>query len=155
MNEELQEILIEVVENWGYETVEAMKRKLATFQPYPTRDQGNLRASLSYKVNPDLSVSFIAPDYAKFIDEGTGLFGPEGRRFDPSYRKKLGSILDRSGWASRKNLNPWATAASIYKKGGLKPRKFYNDVIAQRVGDGSLEIAINAALQLYQDNIVL
>lgn len=153
MNDELLNILNEVLDNWGFETVQAMKRKLASTTPYPTGDTGRLSASLNWKVNDDQTVSFIAADYAKFIDEGTGIFGPDKRKFNIDYPKKLGAILSKSGWATRKNVNPWATARSIYNKGGLKPRKFYNDVIAQRVGNGSLEAALNSAIELWEEAV--
>ena len=149
---DLQEIFKEIAENWGYETVEAMKKKLRGYKPYPSVDTNRLISSINYNVSDSLEVKFSMADYGRFIDEATGpnnYINP--RPFKAGYAKKLGAILQP--WATRKGINPWAAAKSIVKKGGLKPRKFYTSVIESRVGDGSFEKAMEQGLKLYEESL--
>lgn len=144
---ELDDIFLEVAENWGYETVQAIRKKINESQLI---DRGVMKASVNYNVKSLDDITFSIADYAKFTDEGTGIFGPSKKAFKVGYWKKLGWILIQSGWASRQNVNAWAVAKAIENKGGLKPRKFYKSVIDTRVNDGSLGKAIDAALKLYE-----
>ena len=143
----LDDIFLEVAENWGYETVQAIKKKITESQLV---DRGVMKASVNYNVKSLDDITFSIIDYAKFTDEGTGIFGPNKTPLKVGYWKKLGWILIQNGWASRNNVNPWAVAKAIENKGGLKPRKFYKSVIDTRVNNGSLGKAIDSALKLYE-----
>jgi hypothetical protein len=127
--EELLEILKRVKDKWGQETVQAILRKMDS---YPIQWRGTLRRSISYeqKDGPDGDIIFNVADYGKFIDEGTGLFGPKGTPIPRESIPKIAYYLKE--WAQTKNLNPYAVATNIVKRGGVKPRPFFNSVIDAR-----------------------
>lgn len=143
---ELEQILDEVLDKWGRETVQAILRKMDS---YPIRWQGTLRRSVSF-IQKDQQVEFLMADYGKFIDEGIGIFGPRKTRIPLAKKGALAYHLKT--WASTKNLNSWAVATNIIKRGGIKPRPFFDSVIQSRTPQ--LETAIDTAYQKYMTDMV-
>lgn len=130
MNEELVLLLKQVKDRWGRETVQAIVNKIDS---YPIRWQGTLRRSITYQQDntPDGDINIFMADYGKFIDGGIGQFGPRGTRIPKTSIPGIASHIKQ--WASSKGLNPWAVATNIVKRGGIKPRPFFNSVIEARV----------------------
>ena len=124
---ELEQILEDALDKWGQETVQAILRKIDS---YPIRWKGLLRRSISYEIKGQ-NVEFLMADYGKFIDEGFGLFGSRKTRIPTSKKGALAYYLKE--WSTSKGLNSWAVATNIIKRGGIKPRPFFNSVIQQRV----------------------
>lgn len=58
-------------------------------------------------------VRLIGVDYLEFLDRGSRPWSDKS----PKSVKKLGYILQVSGWAERKGVNPYAVASVIVKKG--------------------------------------
>lgn len=89
-------------------------------------DTGRLRASITPSVKGNgrevMGVVGSNVKYAPYMELGTGMhseramMGAGGSHFPPP--KALET------WARRHGLNAFAVAWSIYKKGGLRPRKF-------------------------------
>lgn len=149
MNEDLIEILRDVKDKWGRDTVKAIIKKM---DEYPIQWRGTLKRSISYeqKLGPDGDITFNMADYGQFIDEGTGVFGP---RKKPIPRESIpGIAFYLKDWASSKNLNPWAVATNIVKRGGVKPRPFFKSVIDLRIPE--LGEAITLAYSKYLDNSI-
>lgn len=138
---ELEQILDDALNTWGKETVAAIVRKIDS---YPIRWKGILRRSISYDI-VDQQVEFFMADYGRFIDEGFGIFGPKKTRIPTAKRGALAYHLKE--WSTSKNLNSWAVATNIIKRGGVKPRPFFNSVIQQRVQ--GLDKVINDAYDDY------
>lgn len=145
MNELIQ-ILLDVKDKWGQETVQAIIKKIDS---YPIRWQGTLRRSISYEQDDTLDgdITFNMADYGKFIDEGVN-----GSRsvYTTAYQFKgnyKGTAYHLTSWANSKGLNRYAVARSIQKK-GIKPRPFFNSVIQQRV-DKDLPKLIETAYNDY------
>lgn len=130
MNEELILLIKQVKDKWGLETVNAIVKKIDS---YPIRWKGIIRRSIIYKQDegPDGDIDFFMADYGRFIDEGVGLFGPRKTRI-PN-KSIAGIAFHIKPWADSKGLNNWAVATNIVKRGGIKPRPFFNSVIEQRV----------------------
>jgi hypothetical protein len=130
MSAELIKILRQVKDKWGRETVQAIIRQIDS---YPIRFKGTLRRSISYSQDDtiDGNIRFNMADYGQFIDEGVGLFGPNQK---PIPRQSIpGIAFYLKPWAQAKGLNPWAVATNIVKRGGIRPRPFFNTVIEKRV----------------------
>jgi len=127
---ELNNILISVKDKWGRETVQAIINEI---DKYPIRYKGTLRRSVSYSQDntPDGDIRFNMADYGQFIDEGTGLFGPKKIAIPKTSIPGIAFYL--KDWARDKGLNPWAVATNIVKRGGVKPRPFFNTVIERRI----------------------
>jgi hypothetical protein len=128
--DELIEILKKVKDQWGREGVQAILKKMDS---YPIKWRGTLRRSISYSQGdgPDGDITFNMADYGRFIDEGIGLFGPNK---SPLRRESIpGIAFYLKPWATSKGLNPYAVATNIVKRGGIKPRPFFNSVIEARV----------------------
>ena len=145
---ELEQILEDALDKWGQETVQAILRKIDS---YPIRWKGLLRRSISYDIKGQ-NVEFLMADYGKFIDEGIGLFGSRKTRIPTSKKGALAYYLKE--WSTSKGLNSWAVATNIIKRGGIKPRPFFNSVIQQRVQglDKVLNDAYDDFLQKAVDN---
>ena len=145
---ELEQILEDALDKWGQETVQAILRKIDS---YPIRWKGLLRRSISYEIKGQ-NVEFLMADYGKFIDEGVGLFGSRKTRIPTSKKGALAYYLKE--WSTSKGLNSWAVATNIIKRGGIKPRPFFNSVIQQRVQglDKVLNDAYDDFLQKAVDN---
>jgi hypothetical protein len=152
MSQELNEILISVKDRWGRETVQAIINEI---DKYPIRYKGTLRRSISYSQDntPDGDIRFNMADYGQFIDEGTGLFGPKKTPIPKTSIPGIAHYL--KDWARDKGLNPWAVATNIVKRGGVKPRPFFNTVIERRIeilGNNITE-AIENYLEVQINNI--
>ena len=143
---QLEDILEAALDKWGKETVQAILRKIDS---YPIKWQGTLRRSISYDVVGQ-NVEFLMADYGQFIDQGVGIFGPRKQAIPVSKKGALAYHLRT--WSNSKNLNSWAVATNIIKRGGIKPRPFFNSVITQRTN--LLEEDINDAYQKYMDEVV-
>lgn len=92
------------------------------------RDTGRLVNS----IQPDINIrgsSIVGVvgsnvDYAPYMEMGTGVFAGGGRHFPPP------AALDV--WARRHGFdNGFQVALAIYKRGGLRPRKFLENAIVQ------------------------
>lgn len=67
-----------------------------------------------------MSIEIDTTEYYKYMDGGTGIFGPRNQRIPVESIPGMAYYL--KGWAKRKGINPWAVATAIVQKGGLKPR---------------------------------
>lgn len=85
----------------------------------------SIKASVDDKADPPtLSVDYAY--YGDFIDEGVN--GTEQSWGSPySFKDKMPPVKSLESWANAYNMNPWALAKSIQKK-GIKPRNFTEDV---------------------------
>ena len=139
---ELKDLLQQVTDQWGAETVAAILRKLDS---YPIRWNGTLRRSISYEQD-GTDIRFNMADYGSFIDEGVS--GTVVKRDTPfSFRGRYkGTAFYIKDWALSKGLNQWAVAKSIQKK-GIKPRPFFTSVIESRIPE--LEPLITQATEDY------
>ena len=144
MSAEITDILRKVKDKWGRETVKAIVNEI---DKWPILFKGTLRRSISYeqKTGIDGDIDFNMADYGKYVDMGTGIFGPNKT---PIPRESIpGIAFYLKTWASAKGLNPWAVATSIVKRGGIKPRPFFNNVIETRIN--SLGEGITSAMSDY------
>lgn len=125
---ELKDLLQQVTDQWGAETVAAILRRLDS---YPIRWNGTLRRSISYQQDGE-KITFNMADYGEFIDKGVS--GTSVKRNSPySFRGRYkGTAFYIKDWALSKGLNQWAVAKSIQKK-GIKPRPFFTSVIDSRI----------------------
>lgn len=131
MNEELINLLRQVKDQWGRETVAAIIKRLDT---YPIKWKGTLRRSITYEQQEgaDGDIDFFMADYGKFVDDGVnGTSTSRGSQFSFKGNWK-GTAFYIKPWATSKGISPFAVAKSIQKK-GIKPRPFFNSVIEQRV----------------------
>jgi hypothetical protein len=147
MNELIQ-ILRRVKDKWGLETVNAILKEI---DKYPILWKGTLRRSISYEqdLGLDGDITFNMADYGEFIDEGTGLFGPKQTAIPKESIPGIAYFLKE--WSDSKNLNNWAVATNIVKRGGQKPRPFFKSVISSRIPD--LQTEIEEAYKQYLTNI--
>lgn len=147
MDEELLNILRLIKDRWGRETVEAIVRKI---DEYPIQYKGTLRRSISYSQddNIDGEIQFNMADYGKFIDEGIGTFGPRNQAIPKTSIPGIAFYL--KPWADSKGLNAWAVATNIVKRGGIKPRPFFNSVIEERIEllGNDITTALNEFMEL-------
>jgi hypothetical protein len=131
-------ILQQVKANWGIETVNAIKTKIQEDQIIWNGDLLDSIQSIQDS-SLDGDITFKMADYGKFVDEGVnGLNNSVGSQF--SFRGNvagMGAAL--KPWADSKGLNAWAVAWTLQKE-GYKPRRFFNDVIASRMGDLATDI---------------
>jgi hypothetical protein len=143
MSAELNDILRKVKDKWGRETVQAIVREI---DKYPIQYKGTLRRSISYEQKPgvDGDIDFNMADYGQYVDEGTGVFGPKKTAIPKTSIPGIAFYL--KNWAQAKGLNPWAVATNIVKRGGIKPRPFFNTVIERRI-----EILGNDITTAYED----
>lgn len=125
------EVLQKVKRDWGIETVAAIKQKI---QNEGLIWQGELLDSIGYTQAEDLDgeITFKMAEYGKFQDEGVnGEQIQHGSQF--SFRGKWqGTAMALTAWAAEKGLNKWAVARTI-QRDGIRPKKFFNDVIASRI----------------------
>jgi hypothetical protein len=126
MKEELEKAL----KLWGEETVKKIQAAIVTKR---VLDTGKLRNSIKYVIG-DGFIQFTMETYGRYMDEGTGRFGTKSKPLTKRSIPAIAGALELSGWASRKNLKPWAVATNIVKRGGLKPRGFFNVIIEKEIG---------------------
>jgi hypothetical protein len=127
---DLTDLLKEVKFAWGEETVKAIKNKIDS---EGLIWQGDLKASITFTQEEGLDgdIDFSMAPYGKFLDEGTGLKGPRQQAIPKESIPGIAYWI--KPWADSKGLNNFAVATSIVNKGGLEPRRFFNDVIASRL----------------------
>lgn len=125
---ELRKILEEVYNQWGAGTVRAI---ISQIDSYPIKFSGVLRRSISFEQIREDEVRFNMADYGKYVDEGIGIFGPKKTGIPKTSIPGLAFYL--KDWSRAKGLNNWAVATNIVKRGGIKPRPFFNTVIESRV----------------------
>lgn len=149
MDEQLLNIIRQVKDKWGQETVAAI---ITEIDRQGIKWNGSLRRSISYEQSEGLDgdVSIFMTDYGKFIDEGTGTFGPRNQRIPLQSIPKIAYHLKQ--WATSKNLNPYAVATNIVKRGGVKPKPFFTSVIEKRLNDLGLDIE-SSIVQYLEDSI--
>lgn len=70
------------------------------------KDEGTAAQSIHIKIQGD-EIQSVGSYYIEYLDRGSAPWK------NPEQFKKLGFILDKSGWADRKNTNPYAAAYSI------------------------------------------
>jgi hypothetical protein len=133
---ELYAILQEVKRQWGSETVAAI---LAEMQRQNLRYEGKLQESIEFKQDATLdgNITFEMLEYGEYLDEGVnGQASAYTTRFqfsgDPQKIRAMGGAL--FAWATSKGRNPWAVANSMQRK-GLRPRRFFKNVVEQRVNE--------------------
>lgn len=150
MNEELIQLLRQVKDTWGRETVSAI---LARLDSYPIKWNGTLRRSISYEQEAGLDgdINFFMADYGQFVDQGVnGTSIQRGSQF--SFRGQWkGTAAAIKPWADSKGFNNWALARKI-QRDGIKPRPFFNSVVEQRVE--GLGDAITGAIAEYMNNAI-
>lgn len=129
----IEEVLRQAKLEWGFETVEAIKTKIREIDLI---DKGELLNSVrsEQEDNLDGNISFKMIDYGKFQDLGVN---PEGLAlyqtpygFNGNWK---GMAFYLTEWSTAKGLNPYAVAYTIQNFDGIKPKKFFNDVIKSRV----------------------
>lgn len=131
MNEELLQYLKEIQLEWGRGTVKAIIKKIDAERLV---FEGNLRKSIDFDLNDKGEFVFDMEGYGAYLDEGVnGTILNRGSKFQFSGNYK-GTAYALTAWATAKGLNRFAVARSIQKK-GIKPRRFFNDVIASRTND--------------------
>ncbi len=121
----MEEQLKKALELWGAETV----KKIIAAMP---ADTGKLKASVKYTIGQEF-IDFSMDTYGRYLDEGTGKFGPRNKPLPNNKRTIAGIAFGLKTWASKKNLNEWAVAKKIVERGGLRPRGFFNRVIEREI----------------------
>jgi hypothetical protein len=148
---ELIDILRKVKDKWGQETVTAIIKRI---DEEDLKWNGTLRRSVSYEQEdgPDGDISIFMADYGQFQDEGVN--GVSVNRQSPFSFKitSIGGVAYHiKPWADSKGLNNWAVARSLVRK-GIKPKKFFNDVIEKRIE--SLGVDIESAVAQYLERSI-
>lgn len=93
---------------------EAVEQSLVEFNALLKQDLDNKKFTDTSKAKNSLRVETgrsYGIDYFQFIDEGSKKWS------NPDNYKALGFILEESGWASRREINPYAAAYAIANKG--------------------------------------
>ena len=134
----IYEILQEAKRKWGSETVEAIKKKIADDDIIW---QSNLFNSIRFEQDDTLDgeIDFKMTDYGRFIDEGvngTSISQNSQFSFKGKWKGTAEAIIP---WADSKGLNPYAVARKI-QRDGIKPRRFFKDVIESRLPDLATEL---------------
>lgn len=124
---DIQDILNKLLDKWSQETIEAMLKKI---DEQDIKWRGILRRSLAYEIT-NQGVDFLMADYGKFIDEGTGIFGPRAQRIPTTSIPGIAFYI--KPWAQSKGLNNWAVATRIVQRGGIPAKPFFKTVIEQRL----------------------
>lgn len=147
--QDFDKYLIEAQEKWGRETVAAI---IKAIDSYPIRWRNTLKNSIKYTLpdKADELPTISMADYGKFVDEGTGIFGPRKTRIPKTSIKGIAFYI--KPWADSKGLNNWAVATNIVKRGGIKPRPFFTTVIEARLPRWG-ELATEALRQYTEDKI--
>lgn len=138
MSLELINHLKSIKDQWGQNTVKAIINKI---DREGLQFNGTLRRSISYEQDKSLDgdISFNMADYGTFLDKGVnGTEQNVGSTYNYKGNYKAMAVHLKQ-WADSKGLNNYAVAHSIQKK-GLKPRRFFDDIITKRVGDLGEEI---------------
>lgn len=155
MNEELINLLKQIKDQWGRETVAAIILQMNQ-KKNKLQFTGGLRSSVKYKQEPDIDgdISFSMAPYGQFLDKGV-----KGTRSNYTANKdtpfSFKSLDSRFGiafyvkkWANAKGLNEYAVGTNLAKK-GIEARKFFDTVIQSRVS--ILGEAITQGMADYMD----
>lgn len=98
-------------------------------------DEGTLRNSIEYvvTVGPNSThVTIGSPlPYARYIHEGTGIYGPQGTPIVPVTREVLKFQVKGSGGKRRGRSAPWVFAKSVK---GVRPNPFMVDALIEVMG---------------------
>ncbi|QGJ95812.1 tail completion or Neck1 protein [Gordonia phage EMoore] len=98
-------------------------------------DSGALRNSIEYvvTVGPNRThVKIGSPlPYARYIHEGTGIYGPQGTPIVPTTRQVLKFQVKGSSGRRRGRDAPWVFAKSVK---GVKPNPFLVDALVEVMG---------------------
>lgn len=153
MDEQLINLLKQIKDQWGSETVAAILREMDK-KRNSLNFNGTLRKSIIYEQANDLDgdISFFMADYGQFLDKGVnGILSAYATSYsysgDPQKIRKMGGAL--KPWADSKGINPWALAWSLQRK-GLEPRRFFDSVVEARLGTLGEQITIG--LTEYMNN---
>jgi len=147
---ELIEILLRVKSDWGMETVNAIKEKIAQENAIFSSDLQN-SITFTQDTTLDGDVNFIMNDYGQFVDEGVnGLAQQWGSPYSFKGNWK-GTAMAVTDWAAAKGLNKWALGHSIQRE-GIKPRRFFKSVIETRANVNLPEM-LDTAYRQYLDSI--
>lgn len=146
---DLQELLRQAANRWGFETVTAIVKKLNS---YPILFNGTLRRSISYEQVEPFDIKIYMADYGQFQDEGVD--GQDVSHGSP-YKFKgnyWGTAYYIKPWADAKGFdNPFGLARHIQSQ-GIKPRPFFKSVLETRIPD--LQKSLNDTYQRYLDDMV-
>jgi len=132
MNEELLDLLAQIKDQWGRETVAAILKKIDS---YPIKWKGTLKRSVFYEQDKtaDADIEFFMADYGQFVDKGVnGTTQNRNSQFNFRQSSIKGVAFHVKPWADSKGINNWAVATNIVKK-GIKPRPFFDSVIQSRI----------------------
>jgi hypothetical protein len=143
---ELKAIIESVEEQWGIETVKAIKNKIKQEKLIWSSRLYN-SVGMTYQ---DSELDIFMDDYGHFQDDGVkSSYGrgtsDTGLQFRGNWK---GMAFHLKRWADSKGLNAYAVAYSIQNK-GIKPKRFFTTVIEDRVpilGD-----SINKAIGDFMD----
>jgi hypothetical protein len=149
MNEQqLIELINSVKDRWGRETVAAIIQKI---REENLVFNGTLERSISYEQDAAGEISFFMADYGVYQDQGVnGTEGQVGSQFQFKGNWK-GTAFHLKEWATAKNLNPYAVAKSIQKK-GIQPKKFFTSVVESRLN--VLGESINQSITDYMTMLI-
>ena len=146
--EDLDDIILQAQRLWGDETVKAIKKKI---QKENVIWKSQLYNSIGYDFDTNKGeFDFYMEDYGVFQDDGVKSSYGRGTS-DAGYQFRgnwQGMAFHLKQWARSKNINPYAAAYSIQNK-GIKPKRFFNDVIEHRLD--LLPKAINTAITKHMD----
>jgi hypothetical protein len=150
MNDQLIVLLQQAKAQWGIETVTAIRNRI---NEIGLIWQSTLVNSIGFSQDDTLdgNITFKMAEYGKFLDEGvngTNTTYNSPYQFKGNYK---GTAMAIQEWANSKNLNNWAVARSIQKK-GLEPRRFYNSVIESRIPE--LATKLEGAYRTYLDGLI-
>lgn len=137
----LEDVLNILYQRWAKETIAIMLRVMDTANASGLRWRGNLRKSLTYVLTEEGVELLMTAAYGQFQDEGVnGLLNNYGSPFSFSAArtgkidKKVVAKMARAlrPWAKSKNLNEFAVAYSLQRK-GIKPKRFFKTVYEARI----------------------
>jgi len=164
------------LDQWSNETIDKLRQSLDDNNSSGT--SGALRQSIEAhaieKTENGISVTIVAEDYYKYIDQGVQGVGGEnkskGGTFpnvapNSPFRYKKGlkpSAKHFDLWARVKGLNPFAVRESVFRK-GLTPSYFYSKVMTdewidelsnrlETAGAGTVEIIIKESIENGNNN---
>jgi len=164
------------LDQWSNETIDKLRQSLDENNSSGT--SGALRQSIEalaiQQTETGISVTIVAEDYYKYIDQGVQGVGGEnkskGGTFpnvapNSPFRYKQGvkpSAKHFDLWARVKGLNPFAVRESVFRK-GLTPSYFYSKVMTdewidelsnrlETAGAGTVEIIIKESIENGNNN---
>lgn len=123
-----QSAAVQWAEDAGRRVVNAAKARAPV-------DNGRLRSSISatLELNPTTCILRVGSDvpYARYVEEGTGIYGPRGRRITPVRRQALKFPRPRSWGAGPSNAGGFVFRRSV---AGSPPNPFLADALEEVFG---------------------